>query len=72
MTGPAADDELVECDKCHRKLRSAESRRRGRGRACDEKVNPRKGRDHSPQGSTRRAAGTPDMPSLLDELEVQP
>ncbi|SNY28902.1 DUF6011 domain-containing protein [Paractinoplanes atraurantiacus] len=64
--------EPVYCEICKRKLRTPESRRRGRGRVCDEKVSSRPGtsgrsRDHSP-----RTGGQAPMPmvgpDLLDEL----
>jgi hypothetical protein len=76
MTGadPATDEATRECELCGRPLRTEQSRRRGRGRTCDEKVNPRRGRDHSPrQPSARRAVPGPDQPDLLDVLdEVTP
>lgn len=74
MTGPGPA--AVWCEVCGRRLRTEQSRRRGRGQVCDEKVNPTTGRDHSPQrlrvtpaGGVRRAAAAgPAEPTLLDEL----
>lgn len=63
-------DEEIYCEICGRKLRTPESRRRRRGPACDEKVNPgtpkaTRGRDHSPRTTSTDA---PHGPDLLDEL----
>ncbi|GGK89423.1 DUF6011 domain-containing protein [Mangrovihabitans endophyticus] len=65
----------VECDICGRALRTPQSRARGRGPTCDEKVNPRPvavgGRDHSPPA--RLAAVSPaDAPTLLDGWQAAP
>jgi hypothetical protein len=54
VTGPAAEQEPPRCDKCGKKLRTSESKRRGRGPVCDEKVNPSRGRDHSPRTQPAR------------------
>lgn len=65
----------VYCQICGRQLRTPESKRRGRGPTCDEKVNPTPGRDHSPHNRRRpgtatavASAGQPG-PDLLDELD---
>lgn len=78
MTGQPVD-EPVHCTVCGAKLRTPESRRRGRGRVCDEKVNPLAGRDHSPlrlnvgtplrQPAATAASAGHDGPNLLDELD---
>ncbi len=75
---PAANPPM-HCQVCGRQLRTVESRRRGRGPVCDEKVNPARGRDHSPtrlrtgrrpSAGPRRGHADPaeGEPSLLDEL----
>jgi hypothetical protein len=65
--------EPVDCELCGRKLRTEQSRRRGRGRTCDEKVSPRRGRDHSPRlPGVRRNMPDPAEPNLLDVLEETP
>lgn len=73
MTG----EEEHRCEVCGRALRSTVSRERGRGRVCDEKVNPGRGRDHSPRPASaprRRRSAPPaiEEPCLLDELLEQP
>jgi hypothetical protein len=66
--------EKVDCQVCGRELRTKQSRRRGRGRRCDEKVNPRRGRDHSPRQASvrsRTAAPADGQPDLFDVLEEE-
>lgn len=71
---PGLELEPVYCGICGRKLRTAESRLRGRGPTCDEKVSPARGRDHSPRrqavrsrgGTAQPAAPDPDDPTLFD------
>lgn len=65
-----SDDEKT-CEICGRKLKTAESRRRGRGRVCDEKVNPGRGRDHPSRSRPVTAKGMQAAgPDLLDQLPV--
>lgn len=67
-------DEPVSCTVCGRPLKTAASRARGRGRVCDEKVNPPAVRHTFPAGPAPAArsprAPLPSGPDLFDEQLV--